>query len=84
MEHGVSLRPADERILEHLRDRPPDYVPLVASRLGLPLGHAQRRVQELTDAGLLERVTEEPVYRTTRTGERRLAEAREELRATDD
>lgn len=78
------LQPADEQILEYLRERPPDYVPLVASRLGLPLGYAERRFEVLTEADLLERVTREPVYRTTERGERRLADAGHQVRATDD
>lgn len=84
MEHVLDLQPADERILDYLSERPPDYIPLIASRLGLPLGYARRRFDTLEKAGLVESVTEEPVYSATDRGERCLAAAREQALATND
>lgn len=84
MEPVPDLQPADERILDYLREQPPDYVPLVASRLGLPLGYARRRFDTLEEAGLVESVTEEPIYHTTERGECCLAAARDRAQATDD
>lgn len=66
-------RPADEQIMKYLRDHPPDYVPLVANRLGIHLSYAERRVEVLVERGLLEAVTEESIYRLTERGERFLA-----------
>lgn len=68
-------QPADERILRYLSENPPDYVPLVANRLGLHLGYVERRVDVLVSQGLLEAVTGEEVYVTTDCGESCLAEA---------
>lgn len=84
MEQVPDLQPADERILEYLCEGPPDYVPLVASRLGLPLGYARRRFDTLEEAGLVESVTGEPVYHTTERGERCLAAEQERTQATTD
>jgi DNA-binding IclR family transcriptional regulator len=59
------LRPVDRRILKQMAEHEPEYVPLVANRLGLPLGYAERRCERLIEAGLLEPVTNEVVYRPT-------------------
>jgi len=67
------LRPADEKILRHLRDERPDYLALVANRLGMPLGYVQRRCSILVDRGLVEPVSGEVIYRTTERGEELLA-----------
>lgn len=69
-----SLRPEDLRILRYLAENPPDYVPLVANRLGLHLGYAERRVDALVDAGLVEAITGEEVYAVTTDGEQYVAE----------
>ena len=66
--------PADERILRHLQENPPDYVPLVANRLGMHLGYVERRVETLVEHGLVEPVSGEAVYVVTDRGERYLAE----------
>jgi len=68
------LRSADERILAALREEGPDYLPLVANRLGLPPGYAQRRVAVLADRGLIEPVTGGAIYRVTDRGRRYLSE----------
>ena len=59
---------ADRRILEHLHANPPEYVPLVANRLGLHLAFAERRVDRLAQAGLIMPVTNESIFAITRRG----------------
>jgi DNA-binding IclR family transcriptional regulator len=66
--------PADERILQYLQENPPDYVALVANRLGMHLGYVERRVETLVEHGLVEPVSGEVVYVVTDEGERYLAE----------
>jgi DNA-binding Lrp family transcriptional regulator len=65
--------PADERILEFFGDNPPEYVPIVANRLGIHVRYAERRVERLVDQGLLEPVSKEVIYTTTDAGERVIA-----------
>jgi len=67
------MRPADEEILSALYESRPDYLALVANRLGMHLGYVERRCDVLVDEGLVEAVTGEAVYRTTELGERYLA-----------
>lgn len=64
------MHPADERILRYLEENPPDYVPLIANRLGMHLGYVERRVDALVDHGLVEPVSGESIYATTDHGER--------------
>jgi hypothetical protein len=64
--------PADERILAYYRDNPPEYVPLVANRLGIHLRYAERRVAVLVEQGLLEAVSHEVIYTITEDGEQAL------------
>jgi len=71
------MRPADVRILRQLRDERPDYLALVANRLGMHLGYVERRCAVLVDHGLVEPVSGEVVYRTTERGEEILAEKAE-------
>lgn len=78
------LRPADRRILAQMAEHAPEYVPLVANRLGLPLGYAERRCYRLLEAGLLEAVTNEVVYRPTAEGRRVLAATETTGTAADD
>lgn len=68
-----SLRPADRRILEHLRDNPPEYIPLIANRLGMHLGYVEERCGLLIDEQLMEPVTNEKIYRLSERGEQYLA-----------
>ncbi|WP_255196569.1 winged helix-turn-helix transcriptional regulator [Halorarius litoreus] len=63
------LRPADRRILEHLRDNPPNYIALIANRLGMPTGYVDRRRAVLVEQGFIEPVTAEAIYRLTEAGE---------------
>lgn len=67
------MRPADEEILRALRDQRPDYLALVANRLGMHLGYVERRCEVLVEEGLVEPVSAEAVYRTTDLGRRYLA-----------
>lgn len=77
------LRPVDRRILEQMKEHEPEYVPLVANRLGLPLGYAERRCERLIETGLLEPVTNEVVYALTEKGQCYL-KATEAARTTAD
>jgi hypothetical protein len=65
--------PADERILEFFGTNPPEYVPIVANRLGIHVRYAERRVAVLVEQGLLQPVSNEVVYTTTEAGERVVA-----------
>lgn len=67
------MGPADEEILRELHEQRPDYLPLVANRLGMHLGYVERRCDELVERGLIEAVSGETVYRTTALGRRYLA-----------
>jgi predicted ArsR family transcriptional regulator len=66
--------PADERILEFFGEHSPEYVPIVANRLGIHVRYAERRVELLVERGLLEPVSNEVIYTTTEAGDRVLAE----------
>jgi len=68
------MHPADERILSYLNENPPDYVPLVANRLGMHLGYVERRVETLVELGLVQPVSEEVIYTLTDRGEGHLTE----------
>ncbi|WP_193767639.1 helix-turn-helix domain-containing protein [Halorientalis pallida] len=68
------MRSADERILRQLRAERPDYLALVANRLGMHLRYVERRCAVLVEHGLVEPVSGEVVYRTTERGERFLTE----------
>ena len=59
---------ADLAILEHLREHPPEYVPLVANRTGLHLKLAERRFARLEQAGLIMPVTNESIFTITKRG----------------
>ncbi|PSP98450.1 hypothetical protein BRC89_07840 [Halobacteriales archaeon QS_4_70_19] len=65
--------PADERILEFFEANPPEYVPIVANRLGIHVRYAERRVETLVEQGLLEPVSNEVIYTTTEAGEQVVA-----------
>ncbi len=68
------MHPADERILRYLQNNPPDYIPLIANRLGMHLGYVEQRVDSLVTHGFVEPVTGEVVYAVTDTGEQYLAD----------
>jgi DNA-binding IclR family transcriptional regulator len=67
------MHSADAAILDALGRSQPEYLPLVANRLGMHLDYVDRRCQRLVEYGLMERVTGEAVYRLTDRGERYLA-----------
>jgi predicted transcriptional regulator len=71
------LRTADERILRYFEANPPDYVPLMASRLNVHLEYAERRVALLVEHDLLRPVTNERIYTVTDRGRRVLESADE-------
>lgn len=62
------LRSADVSILEYLERHPPEYVPLVANRLGIHLGYAEGRFEALVEAELVRPVTNESIYTITDRG----------------
>lgn len=77
------LRPADRRILEYLDSNPPDYVALIANRLGMPTGYTTQRRDVLVERGLIEPVTNEAIYTLTERGERYLDEELNVARSVD-
>lgn len=70
---GDAIQGTDERVLAYLEEHPPDYIPLIANRLGLHLEYAERRCEVLIEYGLIEPVTNERIYGLTDRGERYLA-----------
>lgn len=78
------IRTADERMLRYLDENPPDYVPLMASRLNVHLEYAERRVALLVEHGLVRPVTNERIYTITDRGRRALAASEEAAAAVDD
>jgi predicted transcriptional regulator len=68
------LRSVDVSILEYLERHPPEYVPLVANRLGVHLGYAEDRFALLVEEGMVRPVTNESIYTITEDGRRLLAD----------
>lgn len=60
---------ADEAILEAFHRDQPDYIPLIANRLGMHVTYVETHCDTLRDYGLLEPVTDEVVYAVTDRGE---------------
>ncbi|NHN59432.1 MULTISPECIES: DUF2250 domain-containing protein [Halorussus] len=67
------MHSADTAILEYFQRSQPEYIPLVANRLGMHLDYVDGRCQCLVEYGLLEQVTGEAVYQLTDRGEGYLA-----------
>ncbi|SFR31005.1 MULTISPECIES: DUF2250 domain-containing protein [Halorubrum] len=63
-----SLTRSDERLLSYLADVGADYQAFIAGNTGLYGDHAESRLTALEDAGLVERVSGEAVYRVTDAG----------------
>lgn len=63
-----SLTRSDERLLSYLADVGADYQAFVAGNTGLYDDHVESRLTALEDAGLVERVSGEAVYRITDAG----------------
>ncbi|MBV0923326.1 DUF2250 domain-containing protein [Halomicroarcula limicola] len=72
-----SLPSTDSTLLETLAETAPEYPTVAASRCPVPLDEARQRCEQLAAAGLLERVTAEPVYRVTGDGRRAVAATEE-------
>lgn len=72
------LRTVDVEIMLALKRMQPEYIPLVANRLGLHLAYAERRCTLLTEHELIESVTEESIYQATDHGIAILTEAQDE------
>ncbi|WP_128906517.1 DUF2250 domain-containing protein [Halorubrum amylolyticum] len=64
----VALTRTDERVLAYLDDAGSDYPAFVASNTGLYVDHVESRLDALDAAGLVERVTDEEVFRITDAG----------------
>ncbi|OTF07771.1 DUF2250 domain-containing protein [Halorubrum sp. SD612] len=69
-----SLTRSDERLLSYLTDVGADYQAFIAGNTGLYADHAESRLTALEDAGLVERVSGEAVYRVTDAGREALRE----------
>ncbi|ELZ40240.1 DUF2250 domain-containing protein [Halorubrum tebenquichense] len=63
-----SLTRSDERLLSYLADVGADYQAFIAGNTGLYADHVESRLTALADAGLVERVSGEAVYRVTDAG----------------
>ncbi|WP_433629870.1 winged helix-turn-helix domain-containing protein [Halomicrococcus sp. NG-SE-24] len=71
------MRPVDRDILAALERAQPEYVPLLANRLGLHLTYVERRFERLVEHDFVEPVSGEAVYRLTSRGESLLDAERE-------
>ena len=69
-----SLTRSDERLLSYLADVGVDYQAFIAGKTGLYADHVASRLTALADAGLVERVSGEAVYRVTDAGREALRE----------
>ena len=69
-----SLTRSDERLLSYLADVGADYQAFIAGNTGLYADHVASRLTALADAGLVERVSGEAVYRVTDAGREALRE----------
>ncbi|WP_167768395.1 DUF2250 domain-containing protein [Haloarcula amylovorans] len=72
-----SLPSADSKLLETLAETAPEYPTVAASRCPVPVDDARERCEQLAAAGLVERVSEEPVYRVTDDGRHLVATTEE-------
>ncbi|MFC4551704.1 MULTISPECIES: hypothetical protein [Halorussus] len=63
------LTRSDVAILRDLSADGPDYIPLVANRIGIHLKHVESRCTVLLERGLIEQTTDEVIYRLTEDGE---------------
>lgn len=64
------LEPNDGDVLATLSRTGPEYGPVIAYQLDMDDAAFGRCCDRLTDSGVLERVSEEPLYRLTARGER--------------
>lgn len=62
------LSDADRRILRYLAAETVEYPALIASNTGLHVPLVERRCRALTEADLLEAVSDEVLYRLTERG----------------
>ena len=69
------LHPVDEQLVATLDGTGIEYVPVLATDIGVEPTFAAQRVERLVALGLVERVTPEPVYRVTSEGRARLDES---------
>ncbi|WP_227356658.1 hypothetical protein [Haladaptatus salinisoli] len=67
------MRPVDVDILVALQRTQPEYIPILANRMGMHLPYVERRCELLADGELITAVTGEVVYRLTSDGEALLA-----------
>lgn len=64
------MRPNDGDILATLSRTGPEYGPVIAYQLDMANDEFERYCRRLTDNSVLERVSEEPLYRLTERGQR--------------
>lgn len=62
------MRPADESILQFLREERAQYPAIIANRLGMHTPFVEDRCEILAEYGLVEPATGEVVYRVTEDG----------------
>lgn len=74
-DQSADLNSTDVRVLAYLAESGADYPALVASNTGLHAPHVERRCDALREAGLVESVSGEVVYRITGDGRDVLAGA---------
>lgn len=72
------MRPVDIDLLLAFKSTQPEYIPLVANRLGIHLPYAERRCTLLIEHAYIESVTGEAVYAVTDHGEAVLSEIHDE------
>lgn len=63
------MQETDDAILKAFYRDQPDYIPLVANRLGMHIRYVETRCATLREYGLLKPVTDEVVYAVTDRGE---------------
>lgn len=68
-EHHDWMRPVDIDILTALQRTQPEYIPILANRLGMHLPYVERRCALLIEHELITAVTGEVVYGLTSDGE---------------
>jgi DNA-binding IclR family transcriptional regulator len=64
----ADLDRTDERVLSYLQECGADYPALIAGNTGLHVAHVERRLETLSDTGLVEPVSGEVIYRLTDEG----------------
>ncbi|WP_418280944.1 DUF2250 domain-containing protein [Halorubrum sp. DTA98] len=64
----IDLTRSDRRVLSYLVESSADYPALIAGNTGLHVAYVERRIESMVEAGLIEDVSGEVVYRITAAG----------------